>query len=90
MAGYANGLKVLFGQNQFTVTGNPQTVFLALVLDDNFVLRCKQLSAVDSRSTGRRIDWPFIVVSSVGMHHVGLSGKRYFAFVLSFVRLIAG
>jgi hypothetical protein len=36
---------MLFGQNQFAVTGNSQTVFLTVMFDDDFMVGIEQLLA---------------------------------------------
>ena len=50
---------LLFSQNQFAVTGNSQTVFIAMMFNDNFMLRIEQLFTVEFSFTAggfRRAD----------------------------------
>lgn len=47
MLGGSSYMVDLFGQNQFAVTGDAQTVFLTLMFDDDFVPGRKQLPTVD-------------------------------------------
>ena len=47
MGGWLCGGKGLFGQNQFAVAGDAEPVFVALVVDDDFVPFGEQLFAAD-------------------------------------------
>lgn len=53
-----NGM--LFSQNQFAVTGNSQAILIAVMFNDNFMLRIEQLFAVEFTFTAgrfRHADW---------------------------------